>query len=35
MGEAGLVGADREFRFGHMEFKMSVTQTQGYAEMAA
>ena len=27
MGEARLVGADREFIFGHMKFKMSTTQT--------
>lgn len=35
MGEAGLGGADQEFRFGHIKFKMSITHTQEYAEMAA
>lgn len=35
MGEAGLVGAEEEFRFGHIKFKMSITHSQEYAEMAA
>lgn len=33
--EAGLVGADWEFCFGHSMFGMPIRQTQGHAELAA